>query len=529
MGGVAIGLVIFFFFLTSRLNTSEMTLLYGDLNASDSGKIIGELESMGVPYEVRANGTQVLVPNEKSLGLRMKMAEAGLPNGGSIGYEIFDRSEGLGTTSFVQNVNLLRALEGELARTIRAINQIHEARVHLVMPKRELFSRRKQEPTASVVVKTVGGGRLPKTQVMAIKHLVSSAVPSLKINRISIIDHRGRLLARAGDEDDAGAVASADAEELRRGQEVRLIRTVEELLEQAVGIGKVRAQVNVEMDFDRISTNSETYDPDGQVVRSTQTVEESAKANDGAGSSVSVANNLPDSNQTNSAGSNANASARTEETINYEISKTVKSHVRESGIVRRQSIAVLIDGTYKKGEDGKSVYTPRGAEELEKLAALVRSAIGFDATRGDKVELVNLQFVTDPDADLVTSEPLFGLTKSDYFRIGEIFVLAIVGILVILLVIRPLVARTLDALPSAIEAAKEHALLADHSEDSMALSGPSSAGMSSAAIEEEESMIDIQAIEGRVKASTLKKIAEIVERHPEETVGIIRQWMFSET
>jgi flagellar M-ring protein FliF len=183
MVGVAIGLVIFFFFLTSRLNTSEMTLLYGDLNASDSGKIIGQLESMGVPYEVRANGTQVLVPQEKTLGLRMKMAEAGLPNGGSIGYEIFDRSEGLGTTSFVQNVNMLRALEGELARTIRAINQIHEARVHLVMPKRELFSRRKQEPTASVVVKTLGVERLPKAQVMAIKHLVSSAVPSLKITR----------------------------------------------------------------------------------------------------------------------------------------------------------------------------------------------------------------------------------------------------------------------------------------------------------------------------------------------------------
>lgn len=529
MVGVAIGLIIFFFFLTSRLNTSEMTLLYGDLNASDSGKIIGQLESMGVPYEVRANGTQVLVPQEKTLGLRMKMAEAGLPNGGSIGYEIFDRSEGLGTTSFVQNVNMLRALEGELARTIRAINQVHEARVHLVMPKRELFSRRKQEPTASVVIKTLGAERLPKTQVMAIKHLVSSAVPSLKINRISIIDHRGRLLARAGDENDTGAMASADTEELRRTQESRLIRTIEELLEQTVGIGKVRAQVNVEMDFDRISTNSETYDPEGQVVRSTQTVEESANASDGSGSTVSVANNLPDGNQANSAGGNANASNRTEETVNYEISKVVRSHIRESGIVRRQSIAVLIDGTYKTGEDGKSVYSPRGKEELDKLTALVRSTVGFDAKRGDTVELVNLQFITDPDADIVGNEPLFGLTKSDYFRIGEIFVLAIVGILVILLVIRPLVARTLDALPSALEAAKEHAMLADHSEDGMSLSGPSGAGMSSAAIEEEESMIDLQAIEGKVKASTLKKIAEIVERHPEETVGIIRQWMFSET
>jgi flagellar M-ring protein FliF len=529
MGGVAVGLVIFFFFLTSRLNTSEMALLYGNLSATDSGKIIGQLESMGIPYEVRADGTQVLVPNDKALGLRMKMAEAGLPNGGSIGYEIFDRSEGLGTTSFVQNVNLLRALEGELSRTIRAINQVREARVHLVMPKRELFSRRKLEPTASVVIRTSGTDRLPKAQVMAIKYLVAAAVPSLKINRISIIDQRGRLLARAGEGDDDGAMISADSEEFRRAKEGRLVRTVEELLERSVGIGKVRAQVNVEMDFDRITTNSETFDPEGQVVRSTQTVEESAKASDASASSVSVANNLPDSEQNNANGGNANASARTEETVNYEISKTVKTYVRESGIIRRLSIAVLVDGTYTTDKDGKSVYAPRSKEQLEQLTALVRSTVGYNAERGDKVELVNLQFIKDDDSDLISVEPLFGLTKSDYFRIGEIFVLAIVGILVILLVVRPLVARTLDALPSALEAAKEHALLADHSEDSMALSGPSGTGMSSAAVEEEDTMIDLDAVEGRVKASTLKKIAEIVERHPEETVGIIRQWMYSET
>jgi len=190
---------------------------------------------------------------------------------------------------------------------------------------------------------------------------------------------------------------------------------------------------------------------------------------------------------------------------------------------------VLVDGTYKLDDDGTPVYSPRGKEELEKLTALVHSTIGFNAERGDKVELVNLQFYRDPSSEFMGLEPLFGLTKSDYFRIGEIFVLAIVGILVILLVIRPLVARTLDALPSAIEAAKEHALLADQRAEAMALAGPAGTGVSTKAIEQEESMIDIEAIEGRVKASTLKKITEIVERHPEETVGILRQWMFSET
>ncbi len=527
MGGVAVGLVVFFLFLTARLNTAEMSLLYADLNAADAGKIIGQLESKGIKYKVGGNGSQVFVPADKALGLRMQLAEAGLPNGGSIGYEIFDRSQGLGTTNFVQNVNLLRALEGELSRTVRTIDRVLDARVHLVMPKRELFSRRKQEPSASVVLRTSGAGRLPKSQVMAIKHLVSAAVPSLNINRISIIDQRGRLLARAGDEEGENSVGAADSEEIRRAHEIRMVRTIEELIERSVGIGKVRAQVSIEMDFDRITTNSETYDPESQVVRSTQTVEESALSSESGPSSVSVSNDLPDAETNNGAGGTGSRSARTEETVNYEISKVVKSFVRESGLVRRQSVAVLIDGIYKKGEDGKPVYSARSKEELQKLTALVRSAIGFDERRGDKLELINLRFAVTEEPDLTVAEPLFGLTKTDYFRIGEIFVLAIVGILVILLVVRPLISRTLDALPSAIEAAKEHALLADHSEDLSALASPAGTGV--AYEEEEDSMIDIAAVEGRVKASTLKKISEIVERHPEETVGIIRQWMYSET
>jgi flagellar M-ring protein FliF len=529
MAGVAVGLIAFFIFLTLRLNTTQMSLLFAELDPNDSGKIVTQLEGSGIPYQLRAGGRQILVPSDQVLRLRMQMAESGLPNGGSVGYEIFDKSESLGTTNFVQNINLVRALEGELARTIRAINKVEEARVHLVMPKRELFSRQKQEPSASVVVKTQGHVKLPKAQVLAIQHLIASAVPGLSPRRISIIDGRGRLLARAGEEDPEGEIVAEDADDIRLGYENRLQRAVEALVEQSVGLGNVRAQVSVEMDFDRISTNTESFDPDGQVVRSTQSVEESANSTDKTSqSTVSVGNNLPDADADSDNGSSSSRSNRTEETVNYEITKTVKSHVRESGSVRRLSVAVLVNGTFNSDEDGNRIYQPRTKEEMDQLTALVQSAIGYDEKRGDKLELINMRF-TNPDDLIAPAEgPLFGLTKSDYFRIGEIFVLAIVGILVILLVVRPLIARTLDALPSALEAAKERTLLSDQSEDAPALAGPTGTGVSGPLSDEPESMIDLDRVEGRVKASTLKKIGEIVERHPEETVGIIRQWMFAD-
>lgn len=525
IGTVVIGSIIFFAFLASHFSNPNMALLYGELDPQDSGKIIAKLEASGVPYELRGDGRQILVPAERALRLRMMMAEEGLPSGGSIGYEIFDRSESLGTTSFVQNVNLVRALEGELARTIRSVSQVQEARVHLVLPKRELFSRQQQEPSASVMLRSRGTERLSKAQVQAVQHLVAAAVPGLKPSRISVVDAHGRLLARAGAEGPDNEANAAANDELRRAHESRLTRTIEDLLEQSIGAGKVRAQVAVEMDFDRMTTSSETYDPDGQVARSVQNVTEDQQSTEAAdNNAVSVQNNLPDAGQNQGNGAkNLSRSARNEETTNFEISKTVKSLVRESGVVRRLSVGVLIDGVYAT-ENGQRTYQPRSQEELDKLAALVRSAIGFDQKRGDTLEIINLRFAqTEHPPDV--SAPLFGLTKADYFRIAEIFVLAVVGILVILLVVRPLVMRTLEALPTALGPNREQALLADQSVDAPALAGPSATGMSS---EQVETMVDLAKVEGRVRQSVVKKIGEIVARHPEETISIIRHWMYKD-
>lgn len=535
---VGLSLLGFFFFLTTHLNSPNMVLLYGDLSPEDSNQIVTKLEGMSVPYQLNGGGTQVMVPSDKVLRLRIGLAEQGLPRGGSIGYEIFDRSESLGVTNFVQNVNLLRALEGELARTIGAIASIRSARVHLVIPKRELFSHEKMEPRASIILKMQGGRRLDKAQVFAIQQLVAAAVPGLKPTNISIVDDSGTLLARGitEGENEAGFTATS-ASEARQAYETRLAASIIDLLERSVGDGKVQARVSVNMNFDRTITNSESYDPDGQVVRSTQTVEEKASnLEDKTEAPVTIAGNLPGAEAIGAENgpTNSSQSSRVEETVNYEITKTIETHTQESGTIKQIAVAVLVDGTYVNDAAGNPVYQPRGAEELEKLTSLVRTAIGYDVERGDKVEVINMAFVR-PEVmpEEIPKLEFLGLTKSDYFRMAEIMVLTVVAVLVLLLVVRPLITHAIRVIPEAM--AEGQRLLADQRElETPALGAPrqafaaGSGTMGHEGGEEPESMIDMEKVEGRVRASTVKRIGEIVDKHPEETVGVVRSWMAQE-
>lgn len=536
---VTAGLIGAFAFLASKVNQPPMGLLYSDLSAQDSGQIVGKLEAQNIPYELRAGGTQIYVPSDRVLRLRMTFAEAGVPRGGTIGYEIFDRGDAIGATNFVQTLNHVRALEGELSRTISALGPVTNARVHLVIPRRDLFSRDRQEPTASVVLRLRDASGLPRAQVAAIQHLVASSVAGLKPTRVSIIDDRGNLLARGqsdGDDNSPQATA-ANAEEMRRTYEQRLARTIEELLERSVGAGRVRAEVTAEMDFDRIVTNTESFDPDGQVVRSTQTVTESSDAKEASSTGgVSVTANLPEGDSTSQQGQNSNRTQRSEETVNYEITKTIKNHIREAGAVRRLSVAVLVDGVTTVAADGTRTYAPRAAEELERLTALAKSAIGFNQQRGDSLELANLAFVPAEPLDAGAPAPFLNLTRSEYFQIAWIAVSVILGILVVLFFLRPIASGFYQAataepapggpggtplLPGASGAPQ--AALAPPSPGGGAVAMASGEGQSDA-----DAMIDINRVEGRVKASSMKKIGEIVEKHPEEAVAIVRSWMYQE-
>ncbi len=542
--GMTIGLIVFFVFLATRLSTSQLALLFDDLQQDDTARIVQQLESMAIPHEVSADNRQVRVPSDQVARLRLALAEQGLPEDGSIGYEIFDRDQTLGTSNFIQNINHVRALEGELARTIATVSSVRAARVHLVLPRRELFSRERLDPSASIVLKMRGTGRLDRGQIQAVQHLVATAVAGLKPDRISIIDDRGTLLSRGGDGSGEGT-AALNAEERRVAFEGRLNRTIEQLIEPSVGIGNVRAEVRAQMDFDRVVTNEEIYDPEGQVVRSTQSISEANNNRETDAGAVTVGQNLPDAQDNQNAGGAESASNRTEESTNFEISKTIRQHIREGGSIKRLSVAVLVNDRVRENPEGEPSFEPRSAEELANLEKLVKTAVGYDAQRGDTVEIVNMRFAEPPQMLGGVDDAIFlGFSTADLRRIVEVLILAVVGILIILLVVRPLIAKIFETSPGAapdgpmaigadgrplltnqsVGADGAPVMVAGAGEDGTAV-GPDGALVSANNLGD---MLDVNQVEGRVQASSLNKIGEIIEKHPEEAATILRSWMYQD-
>ena len=526
MGGILLALLTFFIFISLRVSSPDYSLLYNDLSSTDSSAIAAKLEEQQIKYHISEDGSRVTVEDTDVGRARMLLAEAGLPNGGSLGYELFDNQSGFGTTNDIVNLNKVRALEGELSRTISSLDSVRSARVHLVLPERKLFSRESRTASASVALGLRPGAQLNSDQIMAIQSLVASAVPELKPEKVSLIDQTGKLLARGND--DEKNTAGLKADEMRLKYEQRLIRTIEDIVGRTVGYGKVRASVTADLNFDRISTNEEIFDPESQVARSLQAIEEVNTERDASEKNVSVENNLPAvGNDLFFDAAPSLESNRTEETTNFEISKTVRSTISEAGEVKRLSVAVLVDGSYKTNAEGERVYEPRSDTDLDQIATLVRSAIGYDATRGDALEIVNMRFADIEVSDTPYDNTLFGFDKNKLLDAAEILTVAIMIILVILLVVQPMVGRLL-----ATDARKEED---DELETELltggltpALEGPSGEFEPSALEEDDgstEGLVNMESVEGKVKASSVKKVEDIVENFPDETVSVIRSWM----
>ena len=541
MGAVTAGLIAFFAFIMVRVTSPTMTLLFADLSQEDSAAIVKDLERQALTFEIRNDGASIYVPKDKVTRLRMKLAEGGIPKGGGVGYEIFDKSDALGSTSFVQNINHLRALEGELARTIRAIDRVQTARVHLVLPERPLFSREKVEPSASIVLRVRGA--LEPQQVRAIRHLVASAVNGLKPNRVSVVDENGRLLADGAKDEVAGGGIGADERQI--AFERRMRDQVESIVSSIVGPGRARVQLTAEFDFNRVTQTSDKFDPEGRVVRSSQTREESSQTADNREGQVTVGNELPGAQQKNQNGENGgknDQAKKTEEIVNYEISRVTKTETIEGGRVNRISVAVVVDGTYTRNEKGEMVYAPRDKDEIDRIAALVRSAIGFDQKRGDQVEVVNLRLAETPQN--IISEPRTWLdylqfTKDDIMRGIELAVMLLLALIVLLIVVRPMIRRIIG--PDKTGAAA----LAGGAAGALAAPGAAAPGASGAVtatlggpnvvIGSEQAvanisthtsqMIDIAQVQGQVHAQSVQKVGELAEKNPHETVAIIRNWL----
>ncbi len=515
-------------FMVHSVTRTTMAVLYAQVTGDDAGAIIKDLEARGVQYQWREDIGTIMVPKDMVSRLRLDLATRGIPAGSGVGYEIFDRSDGWSATSFQQNVNQLRAMEGEIARSIRSLAVVQAARVHLAIPERRLFRRDQDAPHASVVLKLRGD--LDAGQIRAIRHLTAAAVEGLKPERVSIVDERGRLLAATGDPAAQGAIA---VDERQAGYEKRLQSRIEDIVASVVGQGRTRVQVNVELDHNRVQQTQELFDPESRVIRSTQTRNETRsnedRDNGALGAAAQVPNGAAQQQQPNAA--NREQSSKVEETTNYEISKTVRVETVESGRVKRLSVAVLVDGSYKKGANGELAYEPRRQEELDRIAALVRSGVGYDSKRGDQIEVANLRFADLPVAtDLPTTEKPALTAIEDWIRLGQMGILTLIVIILVFTVVRPTLKAVLNggrvALPNVAQGgdAVSGSLPDGGQPNGMQAEGemPALTGAPGAPMTR---MIQAARQTGQVHARSMEQVGQLFRENPDGAVTVLRQWI----
>jgi flagellar M-ring protein FliF len=512
-------LVIFGVYV-AKIGATEFAVLYSDLEMQDSAKIVQELERRNLAYQAIHDGSVIKVHKSEVVNIRLALAQEGLPNAGSIvGYEIFDKEDSIGATNFSQNIKLIRALEGELSRTITAFEQVEKARVHLVMPQREIFSKEKMEPRASVVLKFKGLKRLGKSEIDAISHLVVTSVPGLEMKGVTIVDTKGVAL-KIGSSEESSDFGGGKNEEVRVASEERLRQIIENLLESTLGAGKVRARVALEMNFDRIVTNSELYDPDSSVARSVHSIDkkEQTPVASADESDVSVANNIPGGANGEDPRSKFALIEESDQITNYEISKTVKNHISESGLIKKMSIGILVDGQYTKNLDTKEMdYTPRSKEDLDKIANLVKVAVGFDDDRSDKLEVINMKFSSELDSE----DDDNGWLRENLSSVFQTLVFAIVVLLVLITVIRPIALKAFE-----VRKIGERNQLGVGGEGFNNINSPlDENGVFDPDLVFTENVADSKKV---VADIMLNKVSKVVDSNPQDLVNILRKWLNEE-
>ncbi|PPQ34636.1 flagellar M-ring protein FliF [Rhodopila globiformis] len=529
LAGVAIGVLGAFLMLELHgVNTSRMTLLVSDLDSHSLQQAIEELDRRRIPYRMDESGGQIFVPDSEVSTARATLTKAGLSVASGTGYEIFDRGDDFSATDFDQQVKLTRALEGELARTIQSVRGIVRARVHLVLPRREPFAREQREAQASVMLTLAGRQILPPEAVQSIVDLVAAGVPGLKPQNVTVVDSNLHLLVQAGDADDP-RLRSLRAEDVRHRLELRLAQGVEDMLERSLGPGHVHAEASIRMNFDKVNETEERYDPDGSVVRSTQTVNSSNKTTEKA-APVSLQNNLPNADASSQA--SGSQEARQEETTNYEVTKTVRAIIHDQPQVERIALAVMVDGVDSVGADGKHIWKPRPQAELDRIEKLVKTAIGYDQKRGDQVDVVSMPFVSTADESSTDITVAPEAQRARLMTIVQMVAFSVVGIGVILLTARSVFAGL--ARPPASVAVTGPAGEALPGATGLSLEPQIAAGAPRGITDEspppeDDEMVTLNRIQGQMRASSIRKVGQLVDRYPDATLGIVRGWIASDT
>lgn len=524
--GVAAGVAAVLVALMLRVGETPSALLYSNLDLREAAEVTSALDQAGIAYEARGDGSTILVNRDEVGTARLMLAERGLVTSGSVGYELFDAQSALGQTEFQQNMNRKRAIEGEIARTLMSMRGVNSARVLIALPERQLFQAEAAPVTASVSIDT-GGREMTGEEIQAVQQLVATAVTGLRPDRVTIVDANNRLLAAGGEgEGFSGAAASERRAEIER----RLQATLLNLVEGVVGPGAARVQVTAEIDESRQTVQAQQFDPDGQVVRSTTSSESNSQDSQGSeGGVVGVEEQLPDGTAAQGAAQGPSSqSGETGETTNYEISNTVTTTVREPGAIQRLSVAVAVDGvtTPAAGGEGEATYAARSEEDMQRIQQLVRSAMGFNEGRGDQLEVVNVRFAR-PDGSAAggteANGGMFDFDRNDIMRGVELLVLLVVGALMVFFVLRPLVKAAAGGGGAAIGMGSAGAIAAQGGAQAL----PQAAGPSNPALpmSEMDQRLDIARIEGQVKASSVRKVSDFVESHPDESTAILRSWV----
>ncbi|MEC4678707.1 MAG: flagellar basal-body MS-ring/collar protein FliF [Nitrospirota bacterium] len=436
----------------------DFRILYTNLSSEDAGLVIAKFQTLNVPYEFSNDGASLMVPAERVHELRLLLAGEGLPQGGDVGFEIFDESS-FGATEFAQKLNYRRALQGELARTIAQIAEISNARVHLVIPEPSLFSEQEKLTSAAVVVNLKPGRVLSDAQVQGITHLVSGSVEGLKPDAVTIVDSRGKIRT-TGAEGSSAIQMSGTQLEFQKNLEEKLQQKIQSMLAQVVGPDKALVRVSSILDLRQVELTEEKFDPETQVVRSEQRSQGNSNGTSSSGTPggiPGVASNVPPGGQAQSGAgaSNQNNTQNSSEVINYEISKTVSRVIEPFGTIKRLSVAALIDGTYEAITNDEGVttqqYVPRGEEEMATLTSIVKKAMGFSLERKDELEVVNVPFKSAQTLDPNDIPEVSLIEKvTDWLPLVRQIIGPLLILLVLAVIIRPILKVVMAPLPKSV-------------------------------------------------------------------------------
>lgn len=529
MGATAVGLTAALLIGLSVAISPNYRPLVMDASASDASRMVAELEKAGFSPRISSDGTMLSLPENEIAQARMALAQAGLPPEGNAGWELFDQSSGLGMNSFLQQINRLRALEGELARSIETIRNVEKARVHLVLPDRETFSQERPEASASVVIHARRTAPLDRSQALAIRSLVAAAVPRLSPDHVTILNGSGQAILSEEDISEGSGLNSARTE-----VEERLRRNVESILAAHVGAENVRVRVTADLDTSREIVVQESFDADQQVPRSVVSVTDQTETSDGASGTVDVGNNIPGLENGGGGGSRSERSTSSRDETAFEIGSTRSETIREPGAIKRLTVAVVVNGTW----DDEGEYLPRSAEDIARLTALANSAAGISEERGDLVTVESMRFaVGDPSQTEFGSTGLMDVFAMNFGSIlRSLSAIVLVGLL-LLFGIRPLMralkltednqtdGAELDSTQATANTAKGAPNGATADGSTPTEDGADPAAQFKEAAEVEEEFVSIASVSGNVMRRHIDGLNKLIETDPESSLRTIRGWV----